>query len=268
MRILIRIVFFLLALSVSGLADVASDSHVYPNGFSIVIKLAGELYTALPAKYGEQLDAQTVALQPQELPVVAPISTTDDNHVLRQVCLSAGFIDVVNHICHAKAADRIEPGFFDKYVKTLSDLYATNPVASPPSIANPAFWSDDVMNDQSSYFNQVIGLLTAINLSHHYLGHYAKYSDRMIGPGGSIVPINNYLTAGEWNVSVKAGAADALNCALATDGPRALFEAFDQMQHKPAWAAYIVPPGVDLKKLNKQLVGYETDFFHGKLTLR
>jgi hypothetical protein len=262
---IIRIGIFLLALSASGLADVACEPHVYPNGFSVVIKLAGELYAALPPRYGDQLDAQTVALQPQELPVVTPISTTDDNRVLRQVCLSAGFIDVANHICHAKAIDRIEPGYFDRYVKTLSGLYTTNPLASPPNIVESRFWTDDVMNDQISYFNQVIGLLTAINLSHHYLGHYAKYSARLAGPGDIATPINNYLTSSEWEHAVKAGTLDALDCALATDGPRALFEAIDRMPHKPAWAAYILPPGQDVKKLNKELVAYETDFFHGRL---
>jgi hypothetical protein len=263
-----RVGILLLALSASGLADVASVPQVYPNGFSIVIKIAGELYASLPAKYGAQLDAQTIALQPQELPVVAPVSTTDDNRVLRQVCLSAGFIDVVNHICHAKAIDRIEPGFFDHYVKIMAELYATNPAAAPPNIVKPCFWSEDVMNDQISYFNQAIGLLTAINYSHHYLGHYAKYSDRINGPGEAMTPINEYLTVKEWNHSVKAGAINALNCAFATDGPRALFEAIDRMPHRPAWAAYIVPPGLDIKKLNNDLVAYETEFFHGKLTLR
>ncbi|HEY3912905.1 MAG TPA: hypothetical protein VGN61_00350 [Verrucomicrobiae bacterium] len=265
---IIRAGILLLALSASGLADVASEPHVYSNGFSIVIKIGGELYSSLPPRFATQLDAQAVALQPQEQPVVAPISSMDDNRVARQVCLSAGFIDVVNHICHAKAIDRIEPGYFDQYVKTMADLYATNPAATCPNIIKPCYWSEELMNDQISYFNQVIGLVTAINLSHHYLGHYAKYSDRINGPSGTATPINNFLTPGEWNLSVKDGAANALNCAFATDGPRALFDAIDRMPRRPAWAAYIVPPGMDIKKLNNDLVVYETEFFHGRLTLR
>jgi hypothetical protein len=255
----------MVAFAFSALADDLTPPRVYTTGFSIVIRLAGELYEALPPCYGSQLDAQTVALQPQDLPVVAPISTTEDKHVLRQVCLSAGFIDLVNHICHAKAIDRVQPGYFDTYVKNVSQLYTDDAFAQAPNIVDPRFWTDDVMNDQLSYFNQVIGLLTAINLSHHYLGHYAKYAAHLAGPGDTVTPINNLLTMDEWEVSVKAGAVDTLNCALATDGPRALFEAIDRMPHRPAWAAYIVPRQVDIKKLNKELASYEIDFFHGRL---
>ena len=117
---------------------------------------------------------------------------------MRQVCLSAGFIDMVNHICHAKAIDRIEPGFFDNYVKNLAQLSASDPSASAPKIVNPRYWHDDVMNDQLSYFNQVIGFVMALNLSHHYLGHYAKYASSIAGPGQMAAPINKFLTTIEW----------------------------------------------------------------------
>jgi hypothetical protein len=172
---------------------------------------------------------------------------------------------MVNHICHAKAIDRIEPGYFDQYVRNVAQLSAGDPQAPAPNIVNPRFWKDDVMNDQLSYFNQVIGFLTAVNLSHHYLGHYVKYSADLTAPGNILTPINRFLTADEWQRAVRAGAVDALDCALTTDGPRALFEAIDRMPRRPAWAAYVVPQQTDLKKLNKQLVAYETQFFQGRL---
>jgi hypothetical protein len=37
------------------------------------------------------------------------------------------------------------------------------------------------------------------------------------------------------------------------------------MPKRPAWTAFIVPPAIDLKKLNKQLKKYEDDFFKGAL---
>ncbi len=58
---------------------------------------------------------------------------------------------------------------------------------------------------------------------------------------------------------------DALTCALATDGPQALFEAIDRMPRRPTWAAYIVPEQVDIKMLNRQLAEYEKEFFRGQL---
>jgi len=37
------------------------------------------------------------------------------------------------------------------------------------------------------------------------------------------------------------------------------------MPQRPAWTAFIVPPSVDLKKVNKELAKYEKDYFHGGL---
>jgi hypothetical protein len=254
----------LLVVALSAAGDVNPAPGVYPSGFSVAIKLGGELYEALPPKFADQLNAQTITLQPQDMPLVSPIATTEENRVVRQVSLSAGLIDLLNHICHAKAIDRVQPGFFDQYVKNLARL-SPGDILAPPPIVEPRFWTEDIINDQLSYFNQMIGLLTAINLAHHYLGHYAKYSAKMTGAGGQLTPINNFLTPAEWDVSVKAGVIDALNCALATEGPRALFDAVDRMPTRPPWTAYIIPQQTDIKKLNKQLVHYEDLFFHGKL---
>jgi hypothetical protein len=254
----------LLTVISAALCNAAEPLRAYQCGFKIALKLGGDLSESLPAKFGNQIDSQAIALQPQETPVVAPIVTTEENGVQRQVTLSAGFIDLLNHICHAKAVDRIQPGFFNQYIKNLAEGSYDGTVR-PPKIVDPRYWTDDVINDQMSYFNQMIGFIKAINLSHHYLGHYAKYCSRMIGPGDKLTPINDFLTPAEWEVSVKAAAVDSLNCALATDGPRALFEAIDKMPVRPAWADYIMPPNVNVKKLNKQLVCYETSFFRGEL---
>lgn len=261
-RLRAKVSVILLIATLSAAGDVMAPSRAYLSGFERALKLGGELSEALPSKFGNQLDQQPIVLQPQDTPVVTPIDTTDENRIARQVSLSAGLIDLVNHLCHAKAVDRIEPGFFDRYVKNLSSLNAANPEA--PNIVDARYWTDDVINDQLSYFNEMIGMIMAINLSHQYLGHYTKYSSKMVGQGDKITPINDFLTPAEWQVSVRAGAVNALNCALSTDGPRALFEAIDKMPQRPAWADYIVPPQTDLKKLNKQLVRWEADFFHGE----
>jgi hypothetical protein len=108
-------------------------------------------------------------------------------------------------------------------------------------------------------------MMMAINLSHHYLGHYTKYADKLTGPGNKIMPINDFLTPAEWDVSVKAGALDALKCALSTDGLRVIFEALDKMPVRPAWADYIAPPNTNFKLLNEELSQFEEDFFHGRL---
>jgi hypothetical protein len=254
----------LVAIVFSVVSNAAAPTHSYQSGFTIALKLGGELTASLPAKFAGQIDAQAIALQPQDAPVVTPILTHEDTRIRRQVALSAGFIDLLNHICHAKAVDRIQPGFFDRYIKNLAEVTGGGIVRSP-NIVDPRYWTDDVMNDQMSYFNQMIGFMMAINLAHHYLGHYDKYSSQMNGSGDKLAPINLFLTQAEWDVSIKAASVDSLNCALATEGCRTLFEAIDKMPNRPAWAAYVVPARVDIKKLNKQLAYYEELFFRGQL---
>jgi hypothetical protein len=253
----------LLALSAPG--ELSAPEKIYDSGFSMVIYLGRDLCRALPQEQGDKLDPEAIALQPQDLPLIYPMATTADNRVRRQVELSAGFIDLINHLCHAKAIDGIRPGFFDQYVGILARTSAANPAAPPPPIVDARYWTDNLIEEQKSYFNQMMGLMVAINMSHHYLGHYAKYAAKLIGPNNKIVPINNFLTPAEWTDSVKQGARDALTCALPTEGAGALFAALEKMPNRPAWTAYIAPPNADLKKLKKELARYEIDFFHDRL---
>ena len=252
-----------LACSTFGLSFAAD--RVYAPGFSMAMKLGGDLHDALPQNYFDQLDAMPIALQPQDLPLISPVAVNAENRLQRQVEVSAGFIDLVNRLCHAKAIEKIQPGFFDQYVANLARLCAADPAAPPPPIVEPRFWTDDILNDQISSFNQMMGMMMAINMSHHYLGHYTKYGPKLAGPGNKMLPINNFLTAAEWDDSVKAGAKDALNCALSTEGLCLIFEALDKMKVRPAWADYIAPPKTDFKTLIKAMAKYEEDFFHGRI---
>jgi hypothetical protein len=258
-----KVATLFLAAALSAAAD--SDSpHTYPSGFSVALDRGDDLSQALPDKFGKELAEKPIALQPQDVPQITPIESRDESKVLRQVSVSAGFIDLVNHLSHAKAIDRVQPGFFDQYVQNLA-RGATDASVPLPAIVDARYWQDDVLNDQASYFNQMIGMMVAINLSHHYLGHFDKYSAKMATAGNKLLPINEFLSAREWEVSVKAGATDALNCALSTDGAKALFIAIDQMPKRPAWTEAILPKDADIKKLNNELSEYEKEFFHGGL---
>jgi hypothetical protein len=253
-----------MALALAAQAEIA-PTPVYSNGFSMTIRLGRELTEALPANFSEQLDPHVITLQTQDLPLVAPVVVTEENHVYRQVSLSTGFIDLVNHLSHAKAINNMQPGYFEQYVKNLALLCASDATTQAPNIVEDRYWTDAVMNDQISYFNQMISLAMAINLSHHYLGHYAKYGAKLATASDKPVPINNFLNSLEWEASVKAGTANALNCGLSTEGIRALFTAIDVMPRRPIWTAYILPQNVDIKALNKELEHYEDEFFHGHL---
>jgi hypothetical protein len=260
-----RVGLFLLALTCSATGISTGADHAYTPGFSMATKLAGDLHDALEQKFFDQLDAQVLALQPQDQPLIAPVAFSVANHLQRQIEVSAGFIELVNCLCHAKAIDKIQPGYFDQYVGNLARASAANPSAAPPPILEPRFWTPSVLNDQLSYFNQMMGMMMAINMAHHYLGHYDKYASKLTGSDAKILPINDFLTPAEWDVSVKAGALDALNCALSTDGLRVILDAVDRMPIRPAWADYIAPRHADLKALNRELASYEEDFFHGRI---
>ena len=237
----------------------------YTSGFSAAFKAGSELYKSLEAKDRQFLFPQPISLETPEEPQVNPIESNDDNQSMRQVAISAGCIDLLNRVAHAKAIDKIQPGYFDKYLANLSRERTDGTLLELPNIVNKEYWSEDVINDQLSYFNQIIGMVMAINYSHHYLGHFNKYSSKMVDAAGQSVAINNFLTQDEWDKSMRAAAVNSLNCAFATEGIRAFFEAIDRMPQRPKWTLYFLPKNVDVKKVNSQLSKYEVDFFHGKL---
>jgi len=247
----------------AGLPSYALSSHVYPSGVTVAVQIGSDLYDSLDAKYRDRLQTPAVCTVPLNTPTLALVEKNDQNKTLGQVSISVGFVDLINHIAHAKAIDHIQPGYFDQYMSDLARESAAGTAPEAPAIVDERYWTDAVMNEQASYFNQMMGMTMAINLSHQYLGRCDKYANRI--QADKLAPINNFLTSDEWEKGVRAGAVNSLNCAFGTEGAKALFDAIDKMPQRPAWTAYIVPQNIDIKRLNKQLAKYEVDFFHGGL---
>jgi hypothetical protein len=245
--------------------EVEAPARCYPTDGAIALRWGSDLCEALPAQFGGHLAASPVQLMPGTATQIAPTFRTNGTKVLGQVSVSEGFIDLINHLAHAKAVDRIRPGFFREYLRNFTRITGTNSAATPPMIADARFWASDIITEQATYFNQMLGVILAIDLAHHYMGYTAKYAERIAGAGHKAVPVNEVLTPAEWEMSARAGAADALSCALSTDGARALFDAIARLPRRPAWTETIVPKGVDLKKLQKDLARYEKVFYHGVL---
>ena len=252
-----------LAAVVPALAATNSVPHVYPGGVQAASTLGNALYSALDPRFQGGLHPNPVTVENMEAPVITPIALHDGNQRLGEVFVSTGYIDLLNHLAHAKAIDRIQPGYFQQYILNLSRDMGGDAPPKAPTIIDNRYWTDEIMTLQEGYFNQIIGMTMALNLSHHYLGHYSKFSGRMLA--GKLVPINSLLAPVEWDASVKAATLNALNCALGTDAPAALFDAIGKMPKRPAWTAFIVPPTADLKGLSKQLKVDEIAFFQGKL---
>jgi hypothetical protein len=243
-------------LPASGAPD--APPHVYDSGVVQVRRLGRELYQTLAPKYQKNILPEPIQVEPMAAPVILPAESGEGGEDARQVKVSVGFIDLINHIAHAKAIDRIQPGYFQLYVINLSHAAEKDAPPEPPNMVDDRYWTDAVMNDQGSYFNQMIGLTVALNLSHHYLGHYTELSSQMLA--GKLVPINNLLTQAQWDASVTLATTNAMECGYFTEGSRALFEAIDKMPKRPAWTDFIVPPATDIKKLNQELKDMEDRF--------
>jgi hypothetical protein len=252
-----------LFLGVRNYAATNSATRVYPSGIDAAVQIGTDLYDSLDAKYRKKLQEPPVCTVPLDAPALAPVERSGESKAGCQVTISVGFVDLINHIAHAKAIDRVQPGFFDQYMTDLAGETATGTTPEARNIVGDRYWTAAIMNEQAGYFNQMMGMTMAINFARHYLGQFSKYAGQM--QAGKLVPINNFLTSAEWDTGVKAGAVNSLNCALGTEGAKALFDAIGKMHRRPAWTAYIVPQNIDIGRLNKQLAKYEVDFFHGGL---
>jgi hypothetical protein len=242
-----------------------SPGHAYPGDISSAVKIGNDLYQTLDERFQKRINPQAVSTEQADAPKITPIQKNDQSKMPCQVLISTGFVDLINHLAHAKAIDRIQPGYLQQYVSILAQESAGENPPAPPNLMEARYWSEAVMNDQAGFFNQMVGITLSINLSHHYLGHYQNYAAQMLG--AELAPINHFIAPAEWETSLKAATLNSLDCALGTDGAKVLFEAIDQMPRRPAWTAYIVPANVNIKKLNKQLAVYEEAYFHGGLKL-
>ena len=243
------------------------DLPVYRRGgFSSMTAMGQTLYKGLSPKLQEQLHARPVSLVTDVMPYVHPeeVQYPDLPKPMRLVFISVGFVDLVNYVAHAKAIDRIEKGFFPNYVLKLSQETGDKELAELPKLADPKYWTDRMMNEQESNFSQMVGIVLAIEMSHHYLGHCQKYADKLKDAKGQPVPVNKFLTPDEWEMSLKAGLRNALDRGYGVDGVLALYEAIEKMPQRPAWTVYFLPDWVKVAKLRKDLKRIEENFFAGR----
>lgn len=234
------------------------DEPAYEMGFRNVTRLHSDLLVALDRKQRPLAPPQLALLAAVRLPCVAsgPASATGAT-----VRVSAGCIDLLNRVAHARAIDQSQRGFFAGYSIHVAQLTRNTPVPDFDTRAAREAWDLDTMNRQASHFNQMAGALVAIDLAHHYLGHYRDRASEFPADAAFPMPITAVITEQQWRAAVLRGARNALDCGLAVDGLKALFEFFDQMPNRPAWAAYFIHPQAKVSKINAELVRLEQDFF-------
>jgi len=241
----------------------ASDApkHAYETSFTNVSKICAELHQALDAAKRQQLQAEPVLLEQLNIPCLTPATASRNGSSATVVQVSAGFIAWINRASHARALDESQPGCFSRYLTAIASVTNGNSAQVGQDLAPETVWSFETMNHQAGLFNQMTGALLAIDLAHHYLGHYKKHSARLEPASDSPVPISPFLSEKEWREAVLQGARNALACGLGVDGLRAILDGFDKMPNRPAWSAHFVHPKASLGKLSRDLQKLENDFF-------
>jgi hypothetical protein len=238
------------------------DGLTYKSGYSSIMKLGKDLYSALPKSEKEFVSPQPISIETDVTPFIRLLYFPDEPKPVRGVWISAGFIDLVNNISHAKAIDGIEKNYFNRYIEILSLETGEKSLRPLPNDTKAAYWTDDMLNEQLSNFNSIVGIVVGNKLAHHYLGHYDKYKDKLSDGKGNPVPINNVITPQEWEEAFLKGVRNALEAGCTVEGAIPFYEAFDKMKQRPPWTAYFIPANLKFAKLKKQLEKVQRDFFN------
>lgn len=250
-------VLVLLLLASAALAHGESPApRAYEGTVATITKISIELHQALDAKKRQQLRAEPRLLTEVTAPCIAPYLNPDK---LGEVTLSATWVDLINRLAHARALEESASGYFDRYVQSLApDGSSKEPMGK--SLPAEQVWNFDTMNHQVSLFNQMVGAMVAIEMAHHYLGHFKKHpanaTDATTPPS-----FTERVSEKEWREAVLKGARNALDCGLGVDGFRALLTAVEKAANRSAWTAYLVHPKAETSKLSRDLEKLEKDFF-------
>lgn len=242
------------------------DGLTYKVGFSAMMRLGADLHRGLDKKYRAQINSQPLSLETDMTPTLRPGEEKYEGEAqpMRAVWISAGFVDLVNRVAHAKAIDQIEKGYFAAYIQSLAMESGEKELKPLPNDTNPKYWTEDMLNEQLSNFNSIVGVAVGIKMAHLYLGHHTKYADKLVDEKGKPLPINNFLTDKEWGDAFRLGVKTALDAGCTIEGVIPFFECFDKMKTRPAWAAYFVPARADFSKMKKEMKDIQSRFFAGK----
>jgi hypothetical protein len=256
--------FLVLALVIPPALAQPSDGLTYKTGYSSIMKLGKDVYNALKPEQRDSISPQPISIETDASPFVRLLFYDDEPKPVRGVWISAGFIDLVNNVAHARAIDTKEKNYFKRYIELLAQESGDKSLLPLPNDTNPRYWTDDMLNEQQSNFNSIVGMVVAIKLAHHYLGHYEKYKAKLTDNKGTQVPIANLVTEKEWNDAFQSGVRNALNAGCMIEGVIPFFEAFDKMKVRPAWTSYFLPDNLKFSKIRKEMEKIQKRFLDGE----
>lgn len=234
--------------------------HDYKSGFAIIQALGRDIYNSLPPAERSQLGPNPISIDSSRKPLVRLLYFKEGNQIIRGVWVSQGFVDLVNHLAHAKAIDQIRRGYLARYVQMLEN--AGDAIPPLPERDNPDFWTDNLLNEQLSNFNSIVGIVVGIQLAQHYLGLYEKYEHHFKNYETAALPLNALLAREEWEQSYRRGLASAMQAGCMTEGFLPVCEALDKMKKRPAWVACFFPDNIPFKAMRKDMARLQYKFLN------
>src|SRR5258705_1640638 len=238
----------------------AIASKKYDSGYDTMARIAVDLYRALPPENRRALTATPVLLDKVKAPFLQPGESSRGGTNSSIIYVSTPLFDLLNYVSHAKAVDQVDHGFFAKAVNSLACESPDKGLTELYAPTHPKSWSFNTMNWQLSNFNRMAAGLTAIEMAHHYLGHYKQYASQL-SDAKNPVPLYSVLPPSEWRKAVLAGSRNALDCGLAPEGLIVLYDAISRMKQRPSWAVQIMPPTAEVSILRLELKRVEASFF-------
>jgi hypothetical protein len=239
----------------------------YESGFPTLLRITEDLYRALPPEHRKPMRMPPVLLDETRALYLQPGERLESNKAVQVVYVSPSLIELLNFVSHSKAIDQMQPGFFSKAVERLGSATADKGLAGLSQPTDEKAWTFNTMNWQMSYYNQMAAGLTAIELAHHYLGHYKNFADKL-GDPKKPAPLYSVLPMREWREAVLAGSRHALECGLAPEGLVVLYDAITRMPQRPSWAVQIMPPTAEVSILRLELKRVEATFFDARTAAR
>ncbi|HUR44548.1 MAG TPA: hypothetical protein VMZ27_01640 [Candidatus Saccharimonadales bacterium] len=234
-----------------------SAQPVYEGGWDSIQKISRDLYRALNVTNRLGLLPVPILKQDSRNPSLQPYLYPDGSNSWQAISISSGYIDLLNYVAAAKALEKVDRGSYERLMGALKSQMGEISEIKPIS----SRWSLPALNEQASYFNQMSGAMVALEMAHHYLGHYRNHESALKNTGNKIVPFNSLLTPEEWETAVLKAGRNALDCGLSVEGLKALLDVFSKPGTRQDWAIQFVPPGADVLKVSQALTTMERDFF-------
>lgn len=231
---------------------------------NVTVKEIGrDLYSLLKPELRTELSPGPIWFINDPRPYTRPYRFETESSPTRIVYISEGFVRLANNVAHAKAIDRGEPGFFKQYMKALSrEVIRPNQILPTLiTFSETRYWTDQILNEQASYFNQIVGVCSAIELAHHYLGHYDRYADRLRDSAMDPTTMAGVCSIDQWEEALRVGSKHALECGLGFEGLKAFYDCIDYLPRRPGWTIYFLPIRIDVARIKRELDRTENAFF-------